>query len=375
MLHRDPASKPSYPKYKIVSAHEIVGCEGYPPPAVNVEQQRTLTLLAGGWIEVPKSISTKAPTEYQRWGSFFPRGIAEHLVRLGHAELNSDRKRFRAIPYDAEAAARPDWIWLPNALVDGADGEVPPVELVRQTGSGLTLCLLVNLYAAQALDENGGIHWRRIRQDYARLKVGEQGAFIVWGFVPGSTQVWPDAVFAAPHFAAVNDETGRKAAWEEFWECWGRLRSLGLVEFVGHLVDADTAEGEIMYPVALPGTGLPIEQELGRAAREAGRRMVTSGQWDWAISQEVAMLAPVRRHVEGVQMLGIARLRYHPRTNRTCAFLAREEEWQETLERLQTAGADALATSREDQGTSRSHQRNLGGNTITLRPSGGVQTW
>jgi hypothetical protein len=39
---------------------------------------------------------------------------------------------FEIIHYDPETAARPDWIWLPNALIDGADGNVAaPVELVR----------------------------------------------------------------------------------------------------------------------------------------------------------------------------------------------------------------------------------------------------
>jgi hypothetical protein len=28
---------------------------------------------------------------------------------------------------------KPDWIWLPNELVTGASGEIPPLELVRQT--------------------------------------------------------------------------------------------------------------------------------------------------------------------------------------------------------------------------------------------------
>src|SRR3954469_2298709 len=32
---RDPASRRDHPKYKIAPAHEIPGCEGFPPPALN----------------------------------------------------------------------------------------------------------------------------------------------------------------------------------------------------------------------------------------------------------------------------------------------------------------------------------------------------
>jgi hypothetical protein len=41
------------------------------------------------------------------------------------------------------------------------------------------------------------------------------------------------------------------------------------------------------------------------------------------------------RHIEKVQMVGVARLRYRPRTSRTRAFAAREAEWRETIARLE----------------------------------------
>src|SRR3954447_5303817 len=36
---RDPASRRDRPKYKIAPAHEIPGCKGFPPPALNPKQQ------------------------------------------------------------------------------------------------------------------------------------------------------------------------------------------------------------------------------------------------------------------------------------------------------------------------------------------------
>ena len=268
-------------------------------------------------------------------------------MKSGYVEAWTGGRHFRAVRYDAEAATQPDWIWLPNALVDGAAQEAPPIELARQTGNVLVLRLLVNLYGSQTLDEDGGIRFRRIRQQWARHKVGEQGPFVVWGFVPEQTSAFRDAPFVVPHFAAANDDVKRTAAWAEFWKCWNHLLDMRLVEFVAHLVEADTSEGEIIHPVALPGTGLEIERELARAASLAGAALTTSGQQEWAFGQGVKLLVPIERRKEGVQVMGIARLRYRPRTSRTLAFVAREVEWQAALDRLlEIAGARELATSR-----------------------------
>lgn len=292
---RDPNSKRDHPKYKLVPAHEIPGCEGHRPP-LTPEQQRVLGQIEGGWTLVPPTVERRRRDELARWGVVRPREVADALAVLGRAERGMDTSvppwedglRHRAAPYDAEAAAKPDWVWLPNALVDGAGGETPPVELVRQTGDAATLQLLVDLYGAQVLDEDGGIRFRRIRQRFERHRVGERGPFIVWGFVPGVERAWQDAPFVAPHVApAGDDEAKRAAAWEGFWACWRRLRDLGLVELVAHLVDADTAEGEVVHPLALEGTGLEIEREVRRAAEAAAHALATPGQIEWAEGQGV----------------------------------------------------------------------------------------
>ncbi len=349
LLHRDPASKPSFPKYKLVPAHEVPGCEGCRPPALAGEHARVHAALGTDWTEVPKSAASGSA--YARWGSLAPRRTADELVKSGHVEVWTGGRHFRVVRYDAEAAARPDWIWLPNALVDGAAQETTPAEMARQTGNVLVLRLLVNLYGSQILDEDGGIHFRRIRQQYARHKVGEQGPFVVWGFVPEQAAAFRDALFVAPHFAAANDDVKRTAAWAEFWKCWNHLLDMGLVEFVAHLVEADTPEGEIIHPVALHETGLEIERELARAATLAGAALTTPGQQRWAFDQGVRLLVPIERRKEGVQVMGIARLRYRPRTSRTLAFVARETDWQAALDRLlEIAATRELATSRGHQG-------------------------
>jgi hypothetical protein len=360
-VFRDPAGKRDHPRYKIVPAHEIPGCEGCPPPALDPEQQRVLDQLGSGRTLVPRTIRPTQREEHERWGTRLPGKVADQLVALGRA--TRDGAQYRTVRYDAEAAARPDWIWLPNALVDGAASETPPVELVRQTGSVATLRLLVDLYGAQTLDEDGGVHFRRIRETYERHRVGEQGPFVVWGFVRARLEAWTNAPLIAPHLAGTaGDEGTRAAALEAFWACWHRLRALGLIEMVAHLVHADTADGEILHPMALEGTGLEVERELTQAASRAALTMLTQGQYDWARRQGVVAIAPVLRHIEGVQMVGVARLRYRPRTGRTRAFAAHAAEWWETIARLEeiARAADEVvgrpATSREikvDQGASK----------------------
>ena len=61
------------------------------------------------------------------------------------------------IPGCAEKTSDPQWIWLPNALVDGAAGETPPIELLRQSQEVGALRLLVDLYDAHSLAADGGI--------------------------------------------------------------------------------------------------------------------------------------------------------------------------------------------------------------------------
>ena len=64
---------------------------------------------------------------------------------------------------DAAIAAltEPLAVWLPNALIDGAANEVPPIELIRQTRSLPALRLLIELYAVQFLQ----YRWRAARID------------------------------------------------------------------------------------------------------------------------------------------------------------------------------------------------------------------
>ena len=75
-----------------------------------------------------------------------------------------------------------DSIWLPKALIEGAANEVAPVSRLRQTQDVMTLRLLVELYSAQNLREDGGISTKVLFQEYSRQRAGERGIHVVWDF-------------------------------------------------------------------------------------------------------------------------------------------------------------------------------------------------
>lgn len=331
----DPSSKRCHPKYKLTPAHELPRSEAFPPPPLDDAQTHVMSMLDDSWTYVPAEIAPRDKEARDRWVWWKPRKHADALVSLGLARRSSCRERFMARPYVPEQATKPDWIWLPNALVDSAASETPPVELVRQTMDAMTLRLLVDLYAAQLLDEDRGLHHRFIRRPYKRIKVGEEGASIVWGFVEETMNAFDSAPFLAPFLTGEVDQTGRDKGWNRFWACWKRLEGLGLVEFVAHLVESDSAEAEIIHPMALGQTGLQIERALADAVRREAECMATAGQIAWARDQHAVALAAVRRHLEHVQMRGIARLRYQPRTSRLLAFHSRRAEWEAIIKRCE----------------------------------------
>jgi len=101
-------------------------------------------------------------------------------------------------------SVEPEWIWLPNTLVDGAADEIPPVELLQRLGDIQPLKLLVELYHEQALADNGGLHWKLIRREYERQKVGEVGHWVFWSFTELTDRLWQTGPLMVPKSEAGN---------------------------------------------------------------------------------------------------------------------------------------------------------------------------
>jgi hypothetical protein len=237
-------------------------------------------------------------------------------------------RRNRSLELDgAEIAALtgPLAIWLPNTLVDGAAGEVPPIELIRQTRSAPALRLLIELYAVQFLPSFGGVPRELLKQVFERAKVGEQGPFTVWGFRPTTYMTAAGSLgrlFFTGQINTRDDGTSYDAGWDaSFWPAVHTLIDLGLVERVGMLLEGDDNEAEIIHPCAIRG-GEPAEREVAAAAKMTARGMVTVGQLGWAERNGYDLLVPVRRHIANVTMVEVFRLKYRPHTAATAAWYA-----------------------------------------------------
>lgn len=300
------------PKYRLTPAHEVHGCEGC-LPALDEQELRLLDWLRQGNKYPPNKTSPE-------WGYRNPRTIARGLVKKGMAR--EPITNLFEISDSALAAAEPDWIWLPNAIVTGAAGETPPVELVRQTQDAMTLRLLIDLYHAQNLREDGGIGRQLMRRQYERVKLGQHAQFTVWGFrYQGESASWSGPTRC--HYRAKLTDQEKAAGANpgvDFFRRQGQLVRLGLIEWVPHLVEGDGPEAEIIHPLGT-GTTTSVEDRLGRAAAEAAAEMLTEGQLVRAEVQDLH-LVPVPHHVANVQLIGIARLRYRPRTRMTAAWWA-----------------------------------------------------
>ncbi|MBY5838077.1 hypothetical protein J3P71_17755 [Rhizobium leguminosarum] len=229
-----------------------------------------------------------------------------------------------------EELENPQWIWLPNALVEGAADETPPVKLLRQSQNLKALRLFIDLYFYHDLADCGGIEWHRgigIRQPFTRREIGRHGIYVVWAFKPDPTtgsQTYKNAPF-----------------WFEggFWDAWNMLLSAGLVEFVAHLVESDGDVAEVIHPLPW-ANGEDGEKAITIAAIGAGRRMAP-----FFDDERTTMLIPVSKLRPDVELIGIARMKYRPQTARTSEWLAKANEWRKTA-----LAFDEMAATVEDSG-------------------------
>lgn len=209
-------------------------------------------------------------------------------------------------------------IWLPRTLVEGAANEVAPVAKMRQTQDPMALRLLVELYTAQNLREDGGISTGVYRVEYERRRAGEHGACVVWDFTEKTPWVtWGEVAMPHRDVLTREEEAAKKNASGNFFRRFNTLVSLGLVEIVPYLYDGP--KGEPMH--ALKWNGLEAEKELYEAATEAAARMLGES---WAQSIE-GIAVPVQKHIAEATMISVARLRYRPHTALTSAWWAEHQ--------------------------------------------------
>jgi hypothetical protein len=284
------------PRYELATYLELVNHEATnnPPPALDYFEQELLSDLRAGMQPRNKTGRNRAELLCQR-------GM---LRRTAQGVYN--------LPEPSTEDSSDNSIWLPNSIVTGtSSGEESPVRRLRSAGCIWTMRLFVDLYASQNLRDDGGISPRLIRQKFDRQKIGEQGAYTIWGFKPNNCEHWP---FAAHRSRAKAESENETPAWKSL----NLLQNMGLLSFVPHIFDNDTDTAEPIHPYGIGQTAEnPIERKIGDAADRAARAMALPSKLEEAEEDGFEYFCPILKTKPTAQMIGVARLTYRPRTRRT----------------------------------------------------------
>ncbi|MBC8787103.1 hypothetical protein [Pseudomonas fluorescens] len=208
-------------------------------------------------------------------------------------------------------------IWLPNELIDGAGGEVPPVTKLRETGELVLLQKFIELYSAHDIDNDGGLPRSLAWQIYSRETICPIGPFILYGFESKDTKAR-----AVGSLAALNgeeDAAGNKGAWVVL----SPLANLGLIQKVSYMAESDEHDSELIYPVndeTSQAIGV-IHNWLEESGGEGFARQI--GFYD-SIG-----IAP--KHIGKAAMVGLFRMTYRPKTGKTSRWWALEREQTEAM--------------------------------------------
>ncbi|WP_020146814.1 hypothetical protein [Thioalkalivibrio sp. ALJ15] len=196
-------------------------------------------------------------------------------------------------------------VWLPNTLVTGVGTEDPPLARMRRLHDTDAVRVLVRLYAANDLQEEGGIPTSVLRDQYAAERVADYGNLSIWRFDY-------DTSYASP--SAPLEGIDR----ERWWPILKNIQRAGLLYCEPWLFDADHEHGEPIHP--LEGDG--IEGELSAFLGYISDRMPSVEH-----ALEIAdLVVPVYSSIPEPAAVGIYQLRYLPHAKHTMAGLSGRQE-------------------------------------------------
>lgn len=253
------------------------------------------------------------------------RAALDRLISVGLMDCLEPEKRAKgwvkyallpAIDPSTGEILAPELMYLPNAFVDGAAGETPPLERVRQTLSISVMRLAIDLYHYNALPESEGVSWRHgfgVWREFERSLIYERGAWRVFAFKAGS-------LITTKAFRAALGYDGPERA-QDFFSELGTICQIGLLEHVALLIEEP--DGEVIH--SLTRTSEPDEIAVAEACHAASLRLVPEGREHLLAGHATA---PVLAHRTEVQVVGVFRCRYRPATRATI-------EWSHTLRQRQ----------------------------------------
>lgn len=244
------------------------------------------------------------------------------------------------------AHGEPQRVFLPNAIIEGAADEAPPLALLRQMQDVRRLQLFVTLYDNSDLPNDGGVSRSILRQELTTTKVSQRGASTVWAFADYEPVTSGSSLYGL--FLTGKNEGGEDTGMPEFWSAIEAFLNCGLIKFIPHVFESDKPEAEMLHAYAVDEDGSePWERSVASAAHIAAFSCLVPAQQEWA-SQESRHLLVAPSHISKLAVIGIARLRYRPQTRMTAAWFAksreRSMEWEMTYDTIAGNNTDAPRT-------------------------------
>jgi hypothetical protein len=233
-------------------------------------------------------------------------------------------------------------------LVTGTkEGESSPVRRLRATGDLWALRLLVDLYHAQNLSADGGISRGVLRASYTKKRYGQRGRHIIWGFFEVGNPTAADQP-ATECFWQFASQPGKYVAEKNtIWTALLTLISMGRLTCIPYLVENSLDDCELIHGCAWDGYGEWPEVELARLANRAGVEMIGESRERIANSDGVKILVPAWDTQPEVQLAGIYRLTYRPKTKLTEDWMRRMNETAQAWRvRYESVIEEAIKTRR-----------------------------
>jgi hypothetical protein len=194
--------------------------------------------------------------------------------------------------------------------------------------------LLIDLYHSQNLRDDGGVNPRLIQKPSRKRRVGERGIWVVWGFEWGETELSFEGPFASHRDRTLVHDNSDHPVWQTIRS----LHSAGLFQLVPYLYESGSIEAEPIHPLGTGWAGeIPLEAQIFESAYEAAAALA-GRHLDKPEFGRCSAFCPVMYTNPDVELIGVGRLLYRPRTRRTAQWYGQLSEtartWIETYQRI-----------------------------------------
>ncbi|WP_429425044.1 hypothetical protein [Pseudomonas frederiksbergensis] len=203
-------------------------------------------------------------------------------------------------------------LWLPNTLIDGAGGEIPPITKLREAGNLKLLEKFILLYGLHDLDNDGGLPRHIAWTSFDRKHICPIGHFVLYGFDEKETRASSSGLLK--EYEKRTDDKGNDGAWMVLTP----LLNLGLLERAYYMAESGDHDAELIYP---------INNDVERAHQDLVLWLEERDGKGFAMeAQSSERVGIAREHIENATMVGLLRLRYRPKTGKTARWWALERE-------------------------------------------------